>query len=370
MNLQDFKISVESRISSAMRDGVVPGGVFGLLLGSEEYIWPFGFNSYPEAQLRKRWSENPPMGLSELPAECLFPPVPLKSDQIFDCASITKSIPLAILTLNAMESGLIHLESSLDQFFPEWKSRELGRVQIKHLLTHTVDFRFSLGENIRQGRTVMDSIESHSFQSPPGEVYCYSNTSSHLLTFVLERLYGQTFADLAFKEVFEPIGMSASSFGASNSVAVEYCPWRSQIVSGVVHDESAYSLLPNKSGAAGLFANVSDLLKAMRYLESKITDHSAGMSTFYSNLLINQIPKLGTTSLGMEFKESRFMGEMGQRLNTIGKTGFTGCHWQLAPEEQLGLVFLSNHPWPRRMRDASLINALRSDLGTLVLKLL
>lgn len=370
MNLQDFKLLVESRVSSAMRDGVVPGGVFGLILGDEEYIWPLGFNSYPEDQLRKRWSENPPTGLPEPPKECLFVPLPLKSSQIFDCASITKSIPLAILTLNAMESGLIQLETSLDQFFPEWKSRELGGVQIKHLLTHTVDFRFSLGENIRQGRTVMDSIEGHSFQKPPGDVYCYSNTSSHLLTFVLERLYSQTFADLAFRKVFEPLGMSASSFGAQNSLSVEYCPWRSQVVSGVVHDESAYSLLPNKSGAAGLFSNVSDLLKAMRYLQSKIMGDSTRASNFYSNLLMNQIPELGTTSLGMEFKEPRFMGEMGQRLNTIGKTGFTGCHWQLAPEEQLGLVFLSNHPWPRRMKDASLINELRGDLGTLALKLL
>lgn len=370
MNLQDFKVAVEKRVSLAMNAGIIPGGVLGLMIDDEEYIWPIGFDSYPNEILRKRWSNNPPMGMPEPPKECLIAPVPLKSSQIFDCASITKSIPLAILTLDALDKGSIELETSLDHFFPEWKSKELGNVQIKHLLTHTVDFRFSLGENIRKGLTVMDSIVSHSFQKPPGEIYCYSNTSSHLLTFVLERLQGKSFSELATEQVFKPLGMVHSSFGSEESVHVEYCPWRGQVVSGVVHDESAHSLLPNKSGAAGLFSNVSDLFKAMRYLQSKILGKHSISSKFYPKLLMNQIPKLGTTSLGMEFKEARFMGKMGEQFKTIGKTGFTGCHWQLAPEEKMGLVFLSNHPWPRRMKDASLMNELRGDLATLACQLL
>ena len=133
---------------------------------------------------------------------------------------------------------------------------------------------------------------------------------------------------------------------------------------GEVHDESASALLPKKTGAAGLFSNVPDILKVIDVLQRCYCGESDYLSSrSVKSLLKNQIPQLATTSLGMEFKEPRFMGAMGNQLETLGKTGFTGCHWQWAPEKALGLVFLSNYPWPRRLKSAQPINAMRSQLG-------
>lgn len=366
MSLQDFHLAAESLIQENISQGVIPGGVLGAIQGQAQDIRAHGDITFPEEHLESRWLANVPQGFKEIPAEVLaLTGRQVQEDQIYDCASITKSIPLAFIVLKLLDKGELQLDDTLSSLFPQWP-QQYSEVRIWNLLTHTLDFRFSLGQVARADSPVIETILAHPFKVPPGEIYVYSNSSSVLLTLALEQITGKKFQDLARELVFEPLGLESSSFNNPDAAPTEYCPWRQRLIRGEVHDESASSLRPHITGAAGLFSNVPDIMKVLSILiECHRGESNYLSSSLVASLLQNQIPQLGTTSLGMELNESRFMGAMGQQFSCIGKTGFTGTHWQLALEEGVGICFLTNYPWPRRLANADAINSIRNQLGDL-----
>ena len=376
MDIHKFFTESEVIITQAIESGVIPGGVLGVNAGGSSQVKAFGSSSYSLTQFRSRWDNNLPYEFESTEesrglCDSIYESEPsriIQTNSIYDCASITKSIPLALIVLRFFEKGIIHKDQEVGDFI-EGCSDDIGSCSIWNLLTHTVDFKFSLGSVARSGESVLDAILLRAFDESPGQVYCYSNSSSILLSLILEKVSGKPFELLAKEEVFDPLEMKDSSFRDDRAQAVEYCPWRNQVVRGQVHDESAYSLLPMNTGAAGMFSSVPDLLKALSILQKCFQGDSNYLScSTIESLLVNQIPSLATTSLGMEFKEPRFMGAMGQELKALGKTGFTGCHWQWAPESDIAIVFLSNYPWPRRLENAEAINIVRKQLGDCAIK--
>jgi CubicO group peptidase (beta-lactamase class C family) len=94
--------------------------------------------------------------------------------------------------------------------------------------------------------------------------------------------------------------------------------------------------------------------------------------TYFSEGIIdqmttNQIPELNeSTGLGWELNQPRYMGTF-CGPHTFGKTGFTGTLCVGDIEKEIAYVILSNRTFPKRPIDSSAINALRADIGELVL---
>ena len=66
---------------------------------------------------------------------------PIREDSIFDVASITKSIPTSCLALKLIDEGKLNLNDKLIDYVPEFNNSDRGAVLVKHLLTHTLDFK-------------------------------------------------------------------------------------------------------------------------------------------------------------------------------------------------------------------------------------
>jgi CubicO group peptidase (beta-lactamase class C family) len=332
---------------------------------------------------------------------------------LFDCASVTKAIPVSALALWMIDRKAFGLDDSLVDFVPEYRGSFRESITVKHLLTHTLDFDFRLSEC--KGYTpekLLDAILNVKMKTAPGEKFCYANATSILLGMLIEKASGKPLHVLAKEVFFDPLGMSDTTFypeintvdSCSNSkidnndsvatclnsrindndvvatclnsnidnnnivatcVPTEVDDWRGRAICGEVHDESAWTLRKIMTvGSAGMFSTVSDLLKFVRMLID-------GWEPFFSPKTIeamhtNQIPNINgqCTGLGWELNQP-YMGT-NRTASTFGKTGFTGCAVIIDRPQKRGLVLLSNYTWPKRKPNRDLINEVRANIADLV----
>ena len=308
----------------------------------------------------------PPEFSGELPPLGDAPPTPLSSDALFDCASLTKSVATAASALVALQEGRTSLDERIADRLPELRTPWRDEIVLRHLLTHTLDYRISLSslKELSEGE-ILERILTFRFEKRPGETYLYCNATSLLLGLWLERLERATLDRIAQERVFGPLGMARTTFyprsiAPQNLIAPsEVDAWREGEVRGVVHDESAYALRGRGPvGSAGLFSTVSDLQLFLR--EWLLASEGKGklFSRETAELVDrNWIPELGDAGLGFERNQKAWMGDClsGSR---IGKTGFTGCSIVLDFRKRRALAILSNSMWPKRKPRAE-VDALR-----------
>jgi CubicO group peptidase (beta-lactamase class C family) len=176
--------------------------------------------------------------------------------------------------------------------------------------------------------------------------------------------------------LFKPVAMRRTTFhpeliDKENIAPAEYDSWRRRIVCAEVHDESAFSLLPRVVGSAGLFSTSPDLLAFIAFLlhEGSFSDMTLFKAETVAAMHTNMLPASAgmTTGLGWELDQP-FMGKL-RSGQTFGKTGFTGCSIVVDPTRKTGVVLLSNHIFPHRRNDRSIINEIRAELADIVFKI-
>jgi CubicO group peptidase (beta-lactamase class C family) len=353
--------SIKQRIEEALEQKVFPGCVVGVVRrDGTRTILPFGRFTY----------------------DATAPEV--KEDSIYDTASLTKSIPTGSLALQLIDHGKLKITDKLIDYIPEFNNSDRENVLIKHLLTYTID-GYGLAStldghdlnslNKRSAAQLQQLLLTHDFERRPGTVFKYTNIPASLLGMVIEKIYGQPLDVLADEHFFKPLSMTRSTFSPEKFSLDEIVPteiddWRGE-VRGIVHDESAY--IAKKEGKivghAGLFSTAGDILT---FLEMLLRDGELNGQRFFSDKIIremetNQIPELNdSTGLGWELNQPRYMGKH-CLPHTFGKTGFTGTLCVCDREKEVAYVILSNRIYPKRPPDSAAINAVRADIGNLIL---
>ena len=294
-----------------------------------------------------------------------------EENSIFDCASITKSMPTAYLALKAIESGILNLETPVAEILPDFNERT---AKIFHLLTHSLDYRFPMSSlKDLSPREIWQKICSHKFEIPPGQLFCYGNANSILLGKVLETIYKIPLDKLAKEKVFEPLKMQSTGWhplewaNANRIIPTEICPWRGRELKGETHDESAWKLEQEFGavGSAGIFSTVPDILNFLEhileddFLIEKLTKNAFGRGVLHT-------PSNECTALGFELNNPKFMGKKGDAI--FGKTGFTGTSFVCKPQGKTCLVILSNYTYPKRKPNPDKINEFRARLAEIILQ--
>lgn len=339
-------------MSGAIEDRVFPGCVVGVVWGDgERLVLPCG---------RQTYGDDSPV---------------MNDDTMFDVASITKSIPTATLALMAVERDLTSFDGRITDWVPEFRVKNSRKVTLMHLLTHTLDFGYSLSSLKRHTpERVLDAIFQRDMRSFPGSVFSYCNATSILLGIFVERVLGGRLDELAEKNIFTPLQMKRTTFhpeniDLSNMAPTEYDEWRGSVVHGVVHDESAYRLREIMvPGSAGLFSCVPDLLN---FIEMLLNNGTWGETPVLkietvSQIAQNRLAGIGESAgPGWELNRREYMGDNASD-STIGKTGFTGCVVMCDFKKRTGLAFLSNHIHPKRRENADIINRARRGIADIV----
>jgi CubicO group peptidase (beta-lactamase class C family) len=127
--------------------------------------------------------------------------VPVRTDTVFRAASLTKPV-FAYIVLRLADRGMIDLDAPLAGYisYPRVEHDERHKkITARRVLSHTTGL-----PNWAWGQ---DHIP---FQFVPGEAWGYSGEGFVYLQKAVEKLTGMNLADLARREVFDPLGMNRS----------------------------------------------------------------------------------------------------------------------------------------------------------------
>ena len=192
--------------------------------------------------------------------------VPITPASVFHVASVSKQFTAMAVGL-LVADGRISWDDDVRRYVPELP--DFGEpIALRHLAHHTSGIRdqWSLlqmagwrwgGDVVTQG-DVLDLLSRQTaVHFPPGSDYLYSNSGYTLLAVVVERVSGQTLREFTAARVFEPLGMTQTTFRDDHAMLV-----RNRAYAYERDRAGGYRLsIPDFDvvGATSLFTTVEDL---------------------------------------------------------------------------------------------------------------
>ncbi len=284
---------------------------------------------------------------------------PVRTDAMYDLASVTKVVVTATLSMIAFDRGLLDLDAPVTRYLPEFAGGGRERITVRHLLTHSSGLRAwrPLYETCRTKDDVLRAICGIEPEAPPGAKAVYSDLGIILLGAILERLWSLEIETLARREALEPLGMKDTMYRPPASLRDRIPPtevratWRKGLIHGEVHDENT-AAMAGVAPHAGLFGTARDLGAFGKMMLNRGTHEGR-------RLIAAETVDLFTRRADMPVGSSRALGwdtrsetgsSAGSRfsLRSYGHTGFTGTTIWVDPEQAVVAVLLTNRVHPTR----------------------
>jgi len=314
-----------------------------------------------------------------------------KLDTIYDLASLTKPLITSLLCGRRIELGELTLDSSVSHYLPEFDRTDKQMITIRELLTHTSGLPawrplYILTED--EPERAAGAIANLDLDYKPGTRVVYSDLGFIALGILLERMTGHQLAELAQKEIFEPLNLKQTFFNPEIALqtgiaacetgnvyeadmsrqmdAGVYANSRQRVIWGEVHDGNAY-FLGGAAGHAGLFSTASETFVLAQQFLSEST-----------KLLAPETCKMFRENMTPELEEARSIGWQlaatkdstgGVDLapDSFGHNGFTGtCVW-IDPTHRRIFILLTNRTHAHALPFAN-INSVRREFNSLAVK--
>ena len=264
-------------------------------------------------------------------------------DTIFEAGSVSKQFTaMAILLLQ--KDGKLSVDDPVRKYIPELPEYK-ETVTIRHMLNHTSGLRdWGSVESIagwpRTTRTythahVLDIVSRQkSLNYPPGQAYSYSNTGYNLAAIIVERVSGMPFAQFEKARIFDPLGMSHTSWRDDYTRIVKNRATAYEEVKGEYH-----TLMPfeNVYGNGGLLTTVGDLLKwNENFVDPKVGD-AALIKTMVTPTTFND-GKPQQYAFGLMVDDYRGL----PNINHSGSTAGYRAHLNRFPTQRVSVAVLCN----------------------------
>ncbi len=281
---------------------------------------------------------------------------PMTEDTIFDLASLTKPVATAASLMILADRGLVSLDDRLVEYVPEFGLGPKRSIRLRHLLLHSSGLpAVTPRSDFEKGRQhAIERIAAAKIVYLPGKAYVYSDLGYILLGEVVARVSGQSLAEFARANIFDPLEMRETFFRVPESLKRRAAPTEQRDdvwIQGVVHDPRAFRL-GGVAGNAGLFSTAHDLSRFARMmLRAGELDGRRVLSVRRVETMTTPhfIGGLGgaVRALGWDVRSDR-SSNRGQLLapRAFGHGGFTGTALWIDPELDLYVLFLSNRVHP------------------------
>ena len=311
-----------------------------------------------------------------------------RTDTIYDLASLTKPLVTGLLCAKLFESGELSLDQTIDFYLPEFTvcAAQTGGcdITLEKLLVHAARFPawkpfYLLAKNRSEIVAEIAATPQNSEQPP----VTYGDLNFLVLTFLLEKIYGERIDEIARKEIFVPLDLrdtfynppkkmreriAASEWGnefekrliENNFPEIRIPPsaFRKRVIWGEVDDGNC-SFMNGASGHAGLFSTAAETFQVGQQFLAEETV-----------LLKPETCRLFRTNFTENFNEARSISfqlaatkdsTAGEKLpkDSFGHLGFTGTSLWIDPTTERIYVLLTNRTHARGLPFAN-INGVRS----------
>ena len=190
--------------------------------------------------------------------------VPITPHTIFCIGSITKQFTASAI-LKLQEEGKLSVTNKLSKYIPDFPHGD--EVTLRELLNHTSgihsytekpDF-LSRATNATTAAAIIEEMKKDPYDFDPGTKWRYDNAGYRLLSYIVERVSGQSYGDFLRGNFFQPLGMTNTGVYRAHS--------------GLPHEALGYSLGTNGfrrplngdmswwDGAGSLYSTVEDLYR-------------------------------------------------------------------------------------------------------------
>jgi CubicO group peptidase (beta-lactamase class C family) len=189
---------------------------------------------------------------------------PITPQTKFRIGSITKQFTASAI-LRLQEQGKLSVTDKLSEYISDFPRGD--EVTLVHLLTHTSGIHsytekpgfFDTVTKPIALAALINSFKNDPYDFDPGKKWQYDNSGYALLTYVIEKVSGQSYADYLSKTFFQPLGMNDTGVHRSDL--------------HLTHEASGYSYVDGKfkpalnwdmsqaTGAGAIYSTVEDLFK-------------------------------------------------------------------------------------------------------------
>ena len=265
----------------------------------------------------------------------------------YDIASLSKVVSTSMIAMQFIAQDKLSYETTVKSILPEFRYED---ITIRHIMTHTTglpaDHQWKLGSTKEE---IIHDCLTFDLVAPTATKVIYSDVGYILLGLILEKIGGKSLDNLAKEMVFEPLGMTNTSYQANMETvcATEINPFfLGRLMKGEVHDRKA-NMMGGVAGHAGVFSDIHDMAKYMIMLVDQ--KEIILKKEQFKDLMTTITPK-GEISRGIAYLtkdlESPF-SELNSE-NAILHTGFTGTSIMVDFDKKVGCVLLSNRIHPTR----------------------
>lgn len=314
---------------------------------------------------------------------------PLRRDDLFDVASLTKVMATATLAAQLVAEGVLRLDEPVAARLPGFEAGGKEKVTLRHLLAHASGlprwrpyyelaaadpvagaafrrpgerppFRSLLGSFARGRELVRAAALAEPIEAPPGSRAVYCDPGFLVLGFLLEEVTGTSLSALADRRVFRPLGLSSTFFldglapvqtiarAAGRAFApTEQCEHRHEVNQGTVNDDNAWAV-GGAAGHAGVFSTALEVAAVgQAWLGALCGNESSVVPAAVADEFARRDSTPGSTrALGWDTPsaESSSLGtKLGRRgWGAIGHLGFTGTSLWIDRNREVVVALLTN----------------------------
>jgi beta-glucosidase-like glycosyl hydrolase/CubicO group peptidase (beta-lactamase class C family) len=290
---------------------------------------------------------------------------PMKTDTLFDVASMTKVIVTTTLTMMLVEQKKLDLDAPVERYLPEWAAAAKSdpnpewraKVTVRMLMLHDsgLPAHRDFFLQAKGYDPMLKLVLAEPLVREPATQVEYSDLGMILEGEIVHRLFGQTLDKLAQEKIFKPLGMKNSLFNPPVSMRGRIAPtevdktYRKKLMWGEVHDENAWAM-GGVAGHAGLFTTAGDIaIFAQMMLNKGIYGHTrlVESSTIDEFTTRHQI---GNSFRAIGWDVPTSVATSGHYFDdtSYGHTGFTGTSIWVDPQRDLFVIMLTNRVNPTR----------------------
>lgn len=153
--------------------------------------------------------------------------MPVTPSTLFRVASVTKPMT-GTMIMRLVDRGLIDIDRPVTDYLPWFKVSDADateRMTPRMLLVHTSGIPHDhkpfgpRGPEALEAR-VRNEIPAYPLLARPGQKWAYSNAGTHIVAHIAEVVAGKYYADLMQELIFDPLGMTRTTFDPT--VAMTY----------------------------------------------------------------------------------------------------------------------------------------------------
>ena len=314
---------------------------------------------------------------------------PVKLNDIYDLASVTKVAASTLALMKLSEDGLIDVTHKIESYLPEYTKTNKKGIRLDEIIAHQArlvpfipfyqntlgtgfpnptyyrttqsdKFNIRVTDNLFLRTDYRDTIFDIIRKSPLLEKteYHYSDLSMYLMYQVIEKVSGDKFEDYIKYNLYKPLGLNTIGFNPLDHFPIERVPptendtyFRHQLIQGFVHDPGA-AMMGGVMGHAGLFSDVYDLAAILQMMINGGRYNGVQLlkPTTIEQFTKNHFSPLNRRGLGWD--KQLFIPDINGPCcisasdESFGHSGFTGTFIWADPKYKMVYIFLSNRIYP------------------------